>query len=1463
MSSQGRQVQTSQNASVKGSDPRYSGRGGRGGQAPSGGSSNRGGNPKYNGSSRGGSNRGTRGGPGGRGRGTGRGGSKPRPPRDDNRREEDEEEETVEDGAEEVGEETDDEPQQQEAPAKATAAAPAKQPAAAPPKGMWAAIASKPAPAPAPAPVKVAPAPAKEAPKEAAKEPVKDAKDAAPKETPKEAPKEAAKEPAKEPAKSAAAASTAGKPAAAQAAPAPAPAKAADPAKPAAAKEAAAAPAPAAAAAPATLSAASPAIVPPARTASAPPVMDETLARNANPQIPSKSYGHMPYVTNPNANPYYPQTYATPHMAQAYGYGPQGVFMPGSYTAGAQIPPVQYQQPDGVYIGGTWHPASNYMGYPQQTPSSPPQVIPKKTTRTPLKIVDPATGQPLDLTSETASSPAKSTPQAPPGAPQELIMAETKRKEAEAKKKAEEEEARKKAEEEAKKKAEEEAAKKKAEEEAKKKAEEEAARKKAEEEAKKKAEEEARKKAEEEAAKKKAEEEAKKKAEEEAAKKKADEERKQAQEDSRESGDSADSGDEDAWDKRNEDEIVSEVSARKINYDLNPQAGWRPDNPEGVRIYSRDFLLQMQEDPLVASIQVPIDPEVSRVISEGLTTGRGGASRGGYRSGGSTPRGDSPRNYDKGGRGGRGGRGGKSGGGKRGGGVPPGSPKDNRPFMPVPERTENAWVRPKGNDKDIERKMRGLLNKLTPEKFERLLGKLLDPKEIPIGAFEDIAALIDLIFENALLQTKFSSMYAELCSRLAEKLPQFPVVTKDETSGEEKKEVIPFKRLLLNKCQYEFENRKKPPVIPTELPETSEQRQELELEALKIRQRNLGLMKFIGELYKKRMLIEKVMHHCLMGLLAVEDNEEDLKHFCEFISTIGGDLDNDKGNNKQLFNYYISKCNEIIAAEKVSPRIRFLLLDVVDLRKKNWESKKAQEGPKTLQEVHEDLAKAEREKEIALREQERSSAALRRSGRDEFRRDMVPASPSRGRGGAHNAPESPAAGGGWSRVGGGGKEVRGGRGGPVRGARGGGIARGGSSSSLASSGSIPATKEGAAKNMFASLMGNDEEEEENVREEEEEEDVAPEEEEDKPAESTHERTEVLAAAEQYKKGELDEDGFQSVLEEHILDEMFESGEIVEAVESVRQLHATTYSPNLVQLSVWHALEQNRPAAREAVCKFLEKVATAVPFFTNEHLVEGINLLFELAADMTVDIAKNADIWFGEILGYCVGCGILSAQTLVSEIWSGHRKSKDTRRVFGATIAWLNEHKGADVARDFITQSSLKLEEFVSDSAALIQEMKIAQLFGPVISVESLVAEGKPVADIVAWVKENVQQKDPKFASRVAAAVFGTIKAADAVDAALTSFKPLFEVVLNGSADDANAQPFLAQVEAATHQRLGGAETLAHVFDWLYTNGLVRIKQFKLYIDDEDPPASKTAQLFKVSSWFDKAFEAAKAKKAGK
>ena len=61
---------------------------------------------------------------------------------------------------------------------------------------------------------------------------------------------------------------------------------------------------------------------------------------------------------------------------------------------------------------------------------------------------------------------------------------------------------------------------------------------------------------------------------------------------------------------------------------------------------------------------------------------------------------------------------------------------------------------------------------------------------------------------------------------------------------------------------------------------------EYEAQEMKLRRRSLGNIRFIGELYKIRMLNGKIMHECIRKLLNLTD-EESLECLCRLVTTVG------------------------------------------------------------------------------------------------------------------------------------------------------------------------------------------------------------------------------------------------------------------------------------------------------------------------------------------------------------------------------------------------------------------------------------------------------------------------------------------------------------------------------------------------------------------------------------------------
>ena len=59
----------------------------------------------------------------------------------------------------------------------------------------------------------------------------------------------------------------------------------------------------------------------------------------------------------------------------------------------------------------------------------------------------------------------------------------------------------------------------------------------------------------------------------------------------------------------------------------------------------------------------------------------------------------------------------------------------------------------------------------------------------------------------------------------------------------------------------------------------------------KILKRSLGIMQFIGELFKLKMLSETVIHECLVRLLRSSSDTDSLECFARLLAVTGNDID--------------------------------------------------------------------------------------------------------------------------------------------------------------------------------------------------------------------------------------------------------------------------------------------------------------------------------------------------------------------------------------------------------------------------------------------------------------------------------------------------------------------------------------------------------------------------------------------
>jgi len=266
--------------------------------------------------------------------------------------------------------------------------------------------------------------------------------------------------------------------------------------------------------------------------------------------------------------------------------------------------------------------------------------------------------------------------------------------------------------------------------------------------------------------------------------------------------------------------------------------------------------------------------------------------------------------------------------------------------------------------------VKGILNKLTPDNFDRLSTQLARLVTSPFILRGTIACL----FENAVAQPTFVSLYANLCDVLAAAVPEFPADSDDRaaTAASEPGKPIAFRRILLNTCQEEFEGGAAAAAAAraegsgsASGPTAADAGEGAAAAAARrTKLRTLGTMRLIAELYVKGVIQERIVHVCLQSLLSTPGSEskdvppEDaLSAVCEVLTVAGKKLEAGGGGGKgasgaptALASYFTS-LERLAKAQALPPRARFMVRDVLDLRRSDWVPRRAGLTAKKLEDV--------------------------------------------------------------------------------------------------------------------------------------------------------------------------------------------------------------------------------------------------------------------------------------------------------------------------------------------------------------------------------------------------------------------------------------------------------------------------------------------------------------------------------
>eukprot|EP01033_Poteriospumella_lacustris_P013240 gene13240-9485_t len=483
-----------------------------------------------------------------------------------------------------------------------------------------------------------------------------------------------------------------------------------------------------------------------------------------------------------------------------------------------------------------------------------------------------------------------------------------------------------------------------------------------------------------------------------------------------------------------------------------PSSSSRPNN----RVYTRQHILDLKpatfETIAMYTTGAVVTGEVTPDGRKGGGFGKGGQGRGEYRD-----------------------RGNNEGGGRRGGkGEGDEWSKEKLSPKAPPQKPNIPFKKDVKNDPlaALEVDATEIINKITPETFEKLSKKTLELKVVNTTMLD---TLVKLIFEAAVTQAGFSGVFADLCNFLTENATQWnfftvvkhfekeeyfwirDVVFPEEYAGpfyeksaiasaiesnnapmkampgqnlssvevllldnhlvrigknmseaylvtylpfesvpaenrsqslftdeaSAKKDAgtqVSFRACLAQNCEREFnasvqdenlydgvdEEFRQLRARRATMSESEFERleQDIEEKRIKIKRRMLGNIKFVGELYKRKLLNTETMHYCITKLIGTPDqtvhDEQDLELLLHMLTTLGESLEQKsrKAKNKTLavkFDEYFVRLEQLRKDLSLPSRIRFAIDDLIRLRERNWQGKKQAEGPMKISELHSKL----------------------------------------------------------------------------------------------------------------------------------------------------------------------------------------------------------------------------------------------------------------------------------------------------------------------------------------------------------------------------------------------------------------------------------------------------------------------------------------------------------------------------
>eukprot|EP00486_Rosalina_sp_Unknown_P008148 CAMPEP_0201591524 /NCGR_PEP_ID=MMETSP0190_2-20130828/189676_1 /ASSEMBLY_ACC=CAM_ASM_000263 /TAXON_ID=37353 /ORGANISM="Rosalina sp." /LENGTH=657 /DNA_ID=CAMNT_0048049897 /DNA_START=53 /DNA_END=2026 /DNA_ORIENTATION=- len=263
-------------------------------------------------------------------------------------------------------------------------------------------------------------------------------------------------------------------------------------------------------------------------------------------------------------------------------------------------------------------------------------------------------------------------------------------------------------------------------------------------------------------------------------------------------------------------------------------------------------------------------------------------------------------------------------------------------------KSANAWVPPshtgkRATDKKVilRKKLRGILNKMTPEKFAKIAAQTMDIVKVFAENKEMMDIIIEVVLGFAIQIPVFGDQYAKLCQHLKAHLPKLGMVCEFQWILDDPDLSNTFRKIVITQTNDLFKSYRNHSPGDIDLDEDGkkiEDQEELDIKKSKLKNNFLAVMTLVAELYNAELVSAKVIFRGIFDALLPPSNKTlssiDIEGLCRVFERCGKTLEEKESRGVDR---YLQKL--MSHARKFDFRTKVIVDNIKEMRSKGWEAR--------------------------------------------------------------------------------------------------------------------------------------------------------------------------------------------------------------------------------------------------------------------------------------------------------------------------------------------------------------------------------------------------------------------------------------------------------------------------------------------------------------------------------------------